>query len=180
MSIKREFRIAVLTERLAPFLGELGFAPAERGGYRLQSPRDHDACVGVRPVIGKRSSRDRLLYTFDVGLWFPRIDAVLGSPSGQAHDTDTWHAKCRSTDAPEAQARGDFERASWYYFDGSLDTTEAEWQLARQNLNWALDQMLPLASEVNIEAFWGAGSYNGQTATEHAAYLRAVRRALNS
>jgi hypothetical protein len=177
VSLRREFT-TLLADRVAPWLAEQGLAPAPRGGFLRHSPTDDDAFIGVSPLISKRSTTTQLLYTFDVGLWFPRIAAVLGSPTGQADEPESWHAKCRSTDSPASQERGDFERASWYYFDGQSPQSEAEWDLARDDLNWALGQMLPLASESSIEAFWGSGSYNGQTDAEHQAYLRAVRRVL--
>lgn len=177
MSLRREFT-TLLADRVAPLLAEQGFAPALRGGFLCQSLTDEDAFIGVSPLISKRSTTARLLYTFDVGLWFPRIAAVLGSPAGQADEPESWHAKCRSTDSPASQERGDFERASWYSFDGPSPESLAEWDLARDDLDWALGQVLPLASESSIEAFWGSGSYNGQTDAEHQAYLRAVRRVL--
>lgn len=177
MSLRADFR-AFLADRLSPWLAERGFAPAPRGAFARQSPDDRHGYVAVSPHVSRRSTSTLLLYTFDVGLWFPRIADELGARPGQAHEPDSWHAKCRSTRSPASQAHGEIERASYYRFDGPSPQSEAEWGLARDDLDWALGQMQPLASESGIEAFWASGLYNGQTEAEHRTYLFAVRRAL--
>lgn len=172
------FKTEILEGRVKPHLAGQGFHQLTSNVYYAQSSSDAHVTLLVESVLGRSSSSRRLRYTFDVGVRYARLDVELAR-TGEATALGPCHMRLRSTDSPRAQASGDFERASWYYFSpGQDEDNGCEWSLAVEDLTWALAQLEPLASEAAAYQFWHSGQYLGQTEAERRSYEAGLARLL--